>query len=210
VIYRVGLTGGLGAGKSTVARRFVELGFPVLDADAVVHELYRAGGKGARAVAREFGEEFLDERGTVDRPRLASRVFGDPAAVARLNALVHPLVLEALTAWYRELESRGEPAGVVEATLLLEAGGRSRYEFIVTVSAPEELRVARVLARNPGAGEAEVRARIAAQMSDEERERVSDTVLVNDGDVGALRAATDELAARLKDAARRRAASSGD
>ena len=201
MIYRVGLTGGLGAGKSTVARRFVELGIPVLDADAVVHELYRLGRAGARAIEEEFGPELLDASGEVDRPRLAALVFGDDAAVQRLNARIHPLVLQSLTEWFHELGTRGQPLGVVEATLLIEAGGRARYERIITVSAPEEARVARSLARDPRADPAELKKRIAAQMTDEERERVADFVLVNDGDVASLLAATDALAARLREEA---------
>lgn len=206
MIYRVGLTGGLGAGKSTVARRLEKLGIPVLDADQVVHELYRSDGKGARAVAEEFGEAFLDEEGAVDRRRLAARVFGDAQAVARLNARIHPLVLEALTEWYRELEKRGEPLGVVEATLLLEAGGRARYEYIVTVSAPEEARIARVLSRDAGATEESVRARLAAQMTDAERERRSDLTLWNDGGHRELLSAADQLAERLRENAHRHGA----
>src|SRR5439155_614830 len=83
------------------------------------HGLYRAGGAGARAVAEELGPELLDARGEVDRPRLAARVFGDAAAVARLNARIHPLVLDRLTEWYRELAARGEPLGAAEAALPL-------------------------------------------------------------------------------------------
>jgi len=201
VIYRVGLTGGLGSGKSTVARRLVELGIPVLDADAVVHELYRAGRAGARAIEEEFGRELLTAAGEVDRPRLAALAFGDPAAVQRLNARIHPLVLQFLTEWFHELGARGEPLGVVEATLLVEAGGRARYERIVTLSAPEELRLSRALERDPRADPAELRKRIAAQMTDAERERAADFVLVNRGDLASLLAATDALAARLREEA---------
>jgi dephospho-CoA kinase len=197
VIYRVGLTGGLGSGKSTVAARLAKLGIPVLDADAVVHELYRPGGSGARAIAEEFGPQLLDASGAVDRPRLAALAFSDPARVARLNARIHPLVLDFLTHWFAELEARGEPLGVVEATLLLEAGGRGRYETIATLSAPEEMRLARALARAPGASPEALRARMRAQMKDEERERVSDVVLRNDGDLAHLLRETDALAARL-------------
>jgi dephospho-CoA kinase len=201
LIYRVGLTGGLGSGKSTVAARLAELGIPVLDADAVVHEIYRPARSGALAIREEFGAEFLDETGAVDRPKLAARVFGDADAVRRLNARIHPLVLDFLTRWFEELEARGERLGVVEATLLLEAGGRSRYETIVTLSVPEEVRLERAAARAPEASRAELHARIRAQMSDDERERGSDIVLVNRGSREELVAATDDLAARLRELA---------
>ncbi|MDL1952023.1 dephospho-CoA kinase, partial [Acidobacteria bacterium ACD] len=109
MVLRVGLTGGLASGKSTVAARLAGLGIPVLDADRVVHDLYRPGGEGARAVAEEFGPAVLAADGSVDRARLAARAFPDPSAVARLNARVHPLVVAAQARWFEELARRGEP-----------------------------------------------------------------------------------------------------
>ncbi len=178
---RVGLTGGLASGKSTVARRWREMGIPVLDADLVVHELYEPGGAGAAAVAEAFGADLLDGKGAVDRPRLARRVFGDGAAVKTLNARIHPLVIERQAVWFEELEARGEPLAVVEATLLLESGGRKRFDRIVTVSAPAEVRLARAIARDPGVGREQLGKRMAAQMPDAERDRLADHVLRSDG-----------------------------
>ena len=194
---RVGLTGGIASGKSAVAARWRALGLPVLDADRLVHALYEPGAAGAAAVAQEFGADFLDERGAVDRPRLASLVFSDPAAVARLNARIHPLVRLETDRWLAEREAERHPAAVVEATLLVENGGRERFDLLVAVSAPEELRIARALARDPSATRESILARMRVQLSDEARGAACDVVLVNDGSVGELRAKADAVAADM-------------
>lgn len=194
---RVGLTGGIASGKSAVAARWRELGIPVLDADRLVHALYEPGSAGAAAIADEFGQEVLDQRGAVDRPRLAALVFGDPASVARLNGRIHPLVRVETERWLAEREAEGHTAAVVEATLLVENGGRERFDHLVAVSAPEEVRLARVLARDPASTREAVRARMSAQLSDEVRNAVCDDVLVSDGSVEELRGKADALAARL-------------
>ncbi|KAA0251221.1 MAG: dephospho-CoA kinase [Acidobacteria bacterium] len=201
VVLRVGLTGGLASGKSTVAARLAGLGIPVLDADRVVHDLYRPGGEGARAVAEEFGPAVLAADGSVDRARLAARAFPDPSAVARLNARVHPLVVAAQARWFEELARRGEPLGVVEATLLVESGGRGRYDVLVAVSAPEEVRLDRALARSPGATRDELRARLRAQLPESERNAACDVVIRNEGSREELLAEADRLAERLRDRA---------
>lgn len=204
MILKVGLTGGLASGKSSVAARLRQAGIPVLDADEVVHALYRPGAAGTRAVARAFGPEMVDASGAIDRRALARRVFSDPGALARLDALVHPLVFEAEAAWLAEREKEGAPVGVVEATLIVETGGRARYDVLVAVSAPEEVRAARALERLPGSTPEEVRRRIAAQTTDAERERVADVVIRNDGDRAGLAAQADALAKRLRAEAPRR------
>ncbi|MCL4806518.1 MAG: dephospho-CoA kinase [Thermoanaerobaculia bacterium] len=194
---RVGLTGGIASGKSAVAARWRELGIPVLDADLLVRSLYEPGEAGAAAVAEEFGPEVLDERGAVSRPRLAALVFADPAAVARLNARVHPLVRRETDRWLAEREAEGYPAAVVEATLLVENAGRERFDLLVAVSSPEELRLARALARDPSATRESVLARMRAQLPDDARNAACDEVLVNDGSVEELLAKADALAPRL-------------
>ncbi len=207
---RVGLTGGIASGKSAVAARWRELGIPVLDADRLVHAFYEPGGAGAAAVAEEFGADLLDERGAVDRPRLAALVFADTAAVDRLNARIHPLVRMATDRWLAEREAEAHPVAVVEATLLVENGGRERFDLLVAVSAPEELRLARALARNPASTRDSVLARMRAQLSDEARNADCDEVLVNDGSVEELRGKADGLAARLMSRAPDAEASPGE
>jgi dephospho-CoA kinase len=197
-VLRVGLTGGIASGKSAVAGRWRALGIPVLDADRLVRELYEPGGAGAAAVADEFGPAFLDGRGAVDRPRLAAHVFGDPAAVSRLNARVHPLVRLETDRWLAAREAEGQPLAAVEATLLVENGGRERFDRLVAVSAPEETRLARALARDPSASRDAVLARMRAQLPDEARNAACDVVLVNDGTPDALLAKADALAGELR------------
>ena len=198
MILKVGLTGGLASGKSTVAGRLRANGIPVLDADLIVHDLYREGGAGARAVAEAFGPEFLAVDGSVDRPKLSAHVFHDPPSLARLNALVHPLVHAAQAKWFRDLEAKGEALGVVEATLLVETGGRERFDVLVTVSAPADVRLARAVARDPGADANDFQRRMSSQFSDAAREEVSDLVIRTEGTKEELLTRVDELANELK------------
>ncbi len=195
---RVGLTGGIASGKSTVAARLRELGIPVLDADLLVRDLYEPGGAGAAAFADEFGPELLDARGAVDRPRLSALAFADPAAVARLNARIHPLVRVETDRWLAARKVEGHAAAVVEATLLVENNGRERYDLLVAVSAPEETRLARALHRDPSSTRESVLARMRAQLSDEARNAACDVVIPSTGTVGELRARVDALATQLR------------
>lgn len=198
MILKVGLTGGLASGKSTVAGRLRENGIPVLDADLIVRDLYRAGGAGARAVAGAFGPEFLSPDASVDRRKLSAHVFHDPAALARLNGLIHPLVHEAQARWFQDLEAKGKPLGVIEATLLVETGGRQRFDVLVTVSAPADARLARAVRRSGETDPNEFVRRMSAQLSDAEREQVADIVLHADGTKEELLERVDGLARELK------------
>lgn len=198
---RVGLTGGLASGKSSVARALAREGLPVRDADLVVRELYEPGQPGALAIASSFGPEFLDESGAVVRARLGAHVFGHPDRVARLNALIHPLVHAEHARWFEALERAGQRLGVVEATLLLESGGRARFDVVVTVSAPEDVRLARAAARNPEIPVEELRNRMKAQLPDARREELADVVLRNDGSAEELLAKARELARQLRERA---------
>ncbi len=195
--FKVGLTGGLASGKTTVAERLAEYGIPVLDADQVVHDLYRPGRPGAGAVAMVFGVQVIDSTGGVDRKKLAARVFNDPPSLKILNGLIHPLVITEQAKWFDSLAKAGQPIGVVEATLLVETGGRTRYDFIVTVSAPEMVRFSRALGRGPGGDSADIAKRIAAQLPDAGREAVADVVVMNDGTTEELIVKADALAEKL-------------
>ena len=197
MILKVGLTGGLASGKSTVAARLEEHGIPVLDADLIVHDLYRAGSEGARAIAGAFGPEFLAADGAVDRRKLSAHVFHDPPSLSRLNALVHPLVRDAQTKWFKELEAKGEALGVVEATLLVETGGRQRFDVLVTVSAPADVRLQRALRRSGETDPNDLVRRMSVQFSDAAREEVADIVIRTEGTKEELFAKVDDLAERL-------------
>ena len=188
---RVGLTGGLAAGKSTVAGLLAEQGLIVFDADRLVAELYGPGQPGAERVRELFGDSMLGRDGAVDRGALAATVFRDPGALARLEAAIHPLVRD------RFEEIAGDVGiVVVEATRLVEAGWGDELDLVVTVEAPAELRLERAVAR--GMDRDEARRRLAAQGEGEARRRRADVVMVNDGDLAALRAAVAVLVRDLR------------
>lgn len=186
---KVGLTGGIGAGKSEVARRLAALGAAVVNADTVAREVVEPGTPGLAAVVEEFGTDVLAADGSLDRERLAALVFADDAARARLNAIVHPLVRA-------ETENRfaAAPTDAVvinDVPLLVESGLAPSYDVVVVVEAPLELRLARLARR--GLAEADALARIAAQATDEQRRALAHVVIVNDGTVEQL----DRQVARL-------------
>jgi dephospho-CoA kinase len=193
---RIGLTGGIASGKSTVAAWLAEAGFLTIDADRLVAELYAPGELGAAAVRELFGPDMLDERGGVSRPRLAELVFRDDVARRQLESRIHPLV----RARFARLATGDPRPAVLEATLLVEAGYAPDFDHIVTVEADSELRLRRAIAR--GLPEAAARARQSAQGSGEKRRAAAHFVLANDGDLAALRRQVDALLPSL----RRRAA----
>src|SRR6266852_1918680 len=187
----VGLTGGIGAGKSTVASHLAELGAKVIDADRIGHQAYRPGSEGFARVVEAFGPGVVGADGAIDRRALGALVFADPAARARLNALVHPLI--AAEVGRRIAAARAEGFArplVVEAAILLEAGWSPLVDRVWVVSTRRENAIARVMAAR-GMTRAEVERRLDAQMSDAERRRHADLVLENDGSPAALRAAVE-------------------
>ena len=190
----VGLTGGIGSGKSTVSALLAERGAVILDADAVARELQRAGQPVLAAMIERFGDEMLTEDGELDRPRLAALVFADPAALADLNALVHPAVGVELV---RRIEAaRGTDAVLVLDSPLLAAHPRDGMAATIVVDVPIETAVER-LVHQRGMTEADARARIARQISRDERLAAADRVIDNSGDRAALEAQVDELWAWL-------------
>jgi dephospho-CoA kinase len=190
---RVGLTGGVASGKSTVARLLAEHGAAVRDADAVVRRLYLPGGRGASAAAELFGERVLTAAGGVDHAALAAVALADPDARRRLEEAIHPLVRADLGAWLAGLAVLDPPPAVaiVEAALLVETGSYRTYDRLVTVSAAAPLRRARALAG--GWGAATFDRVVAAQVDDAAREAVADYVVRNEAGVVELRAAVGEL-----------------
>jgi dephospho-CoA kinase len=187
---QIGLTGGIGAGKTAVARRFAELGALVVDADALAREVVAAGTPGLAAVVAEFGPGVLRPDGGLNRAALGRLVFADEDRRARLNSIVHPLVRRRAA----ELVAAA-PAGTVvvqDVPLLVETGQADRFDLVVVVEAPAELRVER-LARDRGMSAEEARSRMAAQATDGQRRAVADVVLVNDGDLDRLRAEVDRV-----------------
>jgi dephospho-CoA kinase len=185
----VGLTGGVGSGKSTVARRLAEHGAVIIDADAIAREVVQAGTPGFEAVVAAFGPEIVGSDGELDRPKLASIVFADEDARGRLNAIVHPLVGERTA----QLMAAA-PAGAVvvyDVPLLVESDLAAGFDFVLVVQADVEARLRRLAER--GMPEDDARRRIAAQAGDEQRRAVADAVVVNDGTLEQLRAAVDDI-----------------
>lgn len=194
----VALTGGIGSGKSSVAARLAQHGAVVVDADAIAREVVEPGTPGLAAVVAEFGTGVLRADGSLDRAEMASIVFADPERRAALEAIVHPLVGRRSA----ELIAAA-PAGAVivyDVPLLAESLGTGRdrsteFDTVVVVEAPLEDRVARLVLR--GLTEADARARIGAQATDEQRRAIADHVLDNSGDLAHLHAQVDALWATL-------------
>lgn len=170
----IGLTGGIGMGKSTAARAFRRLGLAVHDADAAVHRLYAKGGDAVPAVAALVPDAVRD--GAVDRAALGRAVLGDAALLARLEAAVHPLVRRAETRFLHQARRRGDAAVVLDIPLLFETGGDVRVDSIVVVSAPASVQRSRVL-RRPGMTAGRFAAIVARQMPDAEKRRRADVVI---------------------------------
>ncbi|MEK9524471.1 dephospho-CoA kinase [Streptomyces venezuelae] len=194
---KVGLTGGIGAGKSEVSRLLVSYGAVLIDADRIAREVVEPGTPGLAAVVEAFGDDILTAEGTLDRPRLGSLVFADADRLATLNAIVHPLV----GARSAELEGRAAEGDVVvhDVPLLTENGLAPLYDLVIVVDASPETQLDR-LVRLRGMAESEARARMSAQATRAERLAVADLVIDNDGPLDALepqvRKVWDELERR--------------
>lgn len=190
---KIGLTGTIGSGKSTVSARLGALGAVVLDADAVARGLLAADTACRRAVIEAFGDEILQADGSIDRKKLAASVFSDPAARARLNGIVHPAVIEQMFAdAERSLAANSDTPVVFDAPLLIECGLQDRMDAVVLVTASRETSLRRVMLRD-GCGEREAAARIDAQLPQEEKARYADFILENDGTIDELSARVDAL-----------------
>ncbi len=183
---RVGLTGGIASGKSVVGEMFVKLGAHLIFADTIAHELMQPGQTVYDEVVRRFGREILNPDGTVNRPKLAEIAFGHPGSIGRvkeLNAIVHPAVVARENEWMEEVGRRDPYAiAMVEAALILEAGGADRFARLIVVTCTPEQRIqrfARRLGISEDAARSEVTRRMAAQLPDEEKIRAADFVIDN-------------------------------
>jgi dephospho-CoA kinase len=183
MMFVLGLTGSIGMGKSTAARFFAEAGVPVHDADGAVHRLYE--GEAAGAIEAAF--PGTTACGKVDREKLAERVLDDPAAIRRLEAIIHPLVRESEAKFLAENAARGEPVVVLDIPLLFETGAQERVDAVVVVSAGPEAQRTRVLGR-PGMTESKLEAILAKQVPDVEKCRRAHFVVDSSGGLDSARA----------------------
>lgn len=205
---RVGLTGGIACGKSTVGKMFSDLGAHVIEADTIAHELYRPGEPIYKELVEKFGDDILRPNGEIDRPRLATAAF-DGGRVDELNKIVHPAVLKRQEQWMYQIGSK-EPYAVVmvEAALVLEAGARARFDKIVVVSCKPEQKVQRYAERTglpESVARSEVDRRSKAQFSDEEKARKADFVIDNSGTLEVTRQQVEKIYSEFRVLARRQA-----
>ncbi len=200
----IGLTGSIGMGKSTTAAMFRDAGIPVYDADAAVHDLYDAGGAAVGPVGEAFPGVVRD--GKVDREALRQAVLGDPEALKRLNAIVHPLVGRDRIGFFQQAEAAGADMVVLDIPLLYETGGHANVDAVVVASAPPEMQRERVLAR-PGMTPERLDAILAQQMADAEKRARAHFVVDTSRGLEAARAQVAEIIAAMRDPARRPATS---
>ena len=195
----VGLTGGIGSGKSSLAASLSALGVRVIDADVVARRCVDVGTPGLSAVVERFGRDVLLQDGSLDRSALAALVFADPHARRELEAIVHPCIRASIDADLEALRTSDDPPDVVvvEHPLLIETGGHPQVRTVVVVEAAEEQRIARLVSLR-GMGEDEARGRIAAQASDAERRAAADHIVINDGDLAHLAAQAPILLASIR------------
>lgn len=191
-MHTVGLTGGIGSGKSAVSRRLRACGAVVVDADLVAREVVEPGSPGLAAVVDVFGSGVLREDGSLDRAALGRVVFSDPEALARLNAVTHPLIAHRTRELFAEAVRAGAQVLVHDVALLVENGLADDYDTVVVVAASPETQLDR-LVRLRGMSEDEARARLSAQLPLEAKLAVADHVLHNDGPLEELDAQVDRL-----------------
>lgn len=194
-VLRVGLTGGIASGKTTVGRILAEHGALVLDADVLAHEVMRAGGAAYDAVVARFGDEILDAGGEVDRSRLGARVFADPAERKALEAIVHPEVLAEVERRIASYDGHS-PVAVFDAALLVEIGAHRRFDRLIVVRCSPATQLRRMLARG-GLSPAAARARIEAQAPLATKLAAADYVVDTEGTLRDTRRQVDELYAAL-------------
>jgi dephospho-CoA kinase len=191
VTYVVALTGGIGSGKSAVAEAFAARGATVVDTDAIAHELTRPGGAAMAAIRGAFGDAFVAADGSLDRAAMRSRVFTDPGARRRLEAILHPLIRRETE---RRVAAATGPYAIVVVPLLVEAGSAYRHDRVLVVDAGEAIRVARVATR--GLTEAEIRRIIATQAPTAARLAAADDILENNGSLDELERKVEALHGR--------------
>ena len=189
----IGLTGGIGSGKSTVSQFLAELGAIIIDADKVGHEAFKPDTEAWREVVAAFGRQILTSKGDIDRGKLGKIVFGSSESLARLNRIMHPRMYDMVKARLEEYRRQGVDVVVLEATLLLEAGWTPLVDEVWVTIAREDTVLKRLQERGGGLSEPESLARIRSQISNEERVKHADVIVNNDYDLTDLKVRVSEL-----------------
>lgn len=179
-MYKVGITGGIGSGKSMICQIFELLGVPVYYADARAKLLMWQNKKLKQQIKSAFGSEVYHSNGRINRPYLASKIFSDKELLKTINSLVHPAVQKDTEAWYKSLESSVCPYALKEAAIMIESGSHVYLDALIVVTCPVEIRVSRVIKRDKSKSE-DIKRRIASQMPDEERIKYATYIINNDG-----------------------------
>lgn len=178
---KVGVTGGIGSGKSTVCRIFAVLGVPVYDADSRAKWLQTHDEHLRGQIVEHFGVSAYLPDGMLNRTYMAAQVFNNPEKLQLLNSLVHPRVAQDSAQWLEQQQAAGKPYAIKEAALMIESGSYRQLDVLILVTAPDEVRIARVLKRDPHRSREEVAAIIGKQMPESEKMKYADYVVVNDG-----------------------------
>ncbi|PFG28809.1 dephospho-CoA kinase [Corynebacterium renale] len=193
----LGLTGGIGSGKSTVSRMLAEAGFTIVDADKIARLVVEFGQPALTELAEAFGPDILSDDGTLNRGLLARRAFASPEATAQLNSITHPRIEQERRRQFAQAEKAGANWVVYDMPLLIEQGAHKDVDYVVVVDVPVDIRVERLI-RSRGMDESDARKRIAAQVGDDERRKVADTILDNSGSLEELEAQVTQLIATLR------------
>ncbi len=204
--YRIGLTGGVASGKSTVANLFAALGVPIVDTDLLAREVVAKGSPLLAQVVAHFGPTVLGPDGSLDRRELRSRVFADPGERRWLEELTHPAIRELTDA---RCNAAAGPYSIVAIPLLVETGGAARFDRVLVVDCEPELQLARLLARD-GMTREEAQRMLAAQATREERLAIADDVIRNDSDIASLREKVEKLHRQYVTAANNRSKAQSD
>ena len=195
---RVGLTGGIATGKSTVGAMFVELGCHLIESDQIAHQLFEPGQAVHAAVVKQFGNRVLALDGTIDRRILGDIVFKDPQARAKLNSLVHPAITQRQQEWLKDMENQ-DPHGIaiVDAALMIEVGTYKNYDKVIVVTCSPEIQRERLRARS-ALSEEKIESRIRSQMPNEEKTKYADFVIDNSGSVESTRVQVETVYQQLR------------